>query len=278
MRCKSCGYENGSSEILCTSCGDPLHAAVAPGARRLNHYGEESHDQLRPRRIEGAEPVSKGERRVTAGTRGTGGVAGQVSGSSQRNEDKVTTWSFRVDVYDDSGNLLRRIPVEMRGLAFEGSIKDGDIVEVPGSHREGTTMRPPWVMNHSTGAPVRPKGLTEAVGDNLKAMGLPTPLAKAIKIFIVAVPLLAFVIILSAFIWIAGQGYGMFGQGAPLDPCAGKVGELEFAKKTLMDLKTKADTDTAGRQFWREQAMGQQAKVQRIERELQDCRQAGAKR
>lgn len=88
---------------------------------------------------------------------------GQVSGFQSRFEARrgpVIVWDFRLERRDPSGNPLPRVPVEMRGRAFVGSINNGDWVEVSGQWRRGVILRPARVMNLSTGVVVRAKGAT----------------------------------------------------------------------------------------------------------------------
>jgi hypothetical protein len=65
-------------------------------------------------------------------------------------------WTFRLERYDPQGNRLAPVQVEMRGLAFEGSLTDGDSVRVTGRWRGGV-IRASEVENLTTGALVRAK-------------------------------------------------------------------------------------------------------------------------
>jgi hypothetical protein len=71
-------------------------------------------------------------------------------------------WTFRLERYDQAGNRLQPIPIEMRGRSFEGAISDGDTVEVRGRWRQGTTLRPQQAVNLTTGAVVVVKGYGKA--------------------------------------------------------------------------------------------------------------------
>jgi hypothetical protein len=71
-------------------------------------------------------------------------------------------WTFRLERYDQAGNRLQPIPVEMRGRSFEGAISDGDTVEVRGRWHQGTTLRPQRAANLTTGAVVATKGYGKA--------------------------------------------------------------------------------------------------------------------
>ncbi|MFF9652814.1 hypothetical protein [Streptomyces sp. NPDC014622] len=89
-------------------------------------------------------------------------VEGQVHGARFRTEQQRDTseavCTFRVERYDDSGNRVQLIPVEMRGYRVEGSISDGDWVRGTGRMKSGT-FRMTEVENLTTGADVRAKGI-----------------------------------------------------------------------------------------------------------------------
>ena len=73
------------------------------------------------------------------------GVTGDVSHFQMRTElygdsSSAQIWVFRLERFDDEGNRLPPIPVEMRGLTAQGMISDGDKVEVHGSWREGVLV------------------------------------------------------------------------------------------------------------------------------------------
>jgi hypothetical protein len=67
-------------------------------------------------------------------------------------------WTFRLERYDEAGDRLQPVPVEMRGRSFEGAISEGDTVEVYGRWRDGTTLRADRARNRTTGAVVTAKG------------------------------------------------------------------------------------------------------------------------
>lgn len=98
-------------------------------------------------------------------------LVGEARLSQQRTEhmgqdSSRTIWAFRLERYDANGNRLRPVPVEMRGVAFEGSFSDGDQLRVTGRWRDGT-LRADRLENLTTGALVRAKsykGLMIAVG------------------------------------------------------------------------------------------------------------------
>ncbi|MGP4051217.1 hypothetical protein [Streptomyces sp. 2A115] len=61
---------------------------------------------------------------------------------------------FRLERYDNSGKRVMLVPVEMRGIGFEGSIHDGDWARVSGRIRAGT-LHAKRLHNVTTGADVR---------------------------------------------------------------------------------------------------------------------------
>lgn len=64
--------------------------------------------------------------------------------------------SFRLEDYDARGNRVLLVPVEMRGVGFEGSLQDGDEARAHGKVRSGT-FRADKVENLTTGAEVLAK-------------------------------------------------------------------------------------------------------------------------
>lgn len=61
--------------------------------------------------------------------------------------------SFRLETSGIAG-MPASPTVELRGQRIEGSVEDGDVVEIPGPWRPGE--RPPYVINLTTGEIVRP--------------------------------------------------------------------------------------------------------------------------
>ncbi|MGX4694765.1 hypothetical protein [Streptomyces sp. JNUCC 63] len=70
--------------------------------------------------------------------------------------EDVTVWAFRLERYNDAGQRVMFIPVEMRGIGFEGSIHDGDWVRTRGRIRSGT-LHVSRLENVTTGAGVQAK-------------------------------------------------------------------------------------------------------------------------
>jgi hypothetical protein len=86
-------------------------------------------------------------------------VEGQVKGVQSRTETSGKDYSqsilsFRLERYDTNGNRVLLVPVEMRGLGFEGSVQDGDEARAHGKMRSGT-FRANKVENLTTGAEVQ---------------------------------------------------------------------------------------------------------------------------
>ncbi len=86
-------------------------------------------------------------------------IKGTVSGFQQRYEPtgrglSRLVWDFRLERQDAAGNALPRVAVQMRGRSFEGSVANGDQVEVEGSPREGVILAR-RVRNLTSNATVR---------------------------------------------------------------------------------------------------------------------------
>ncbi|MFD9460411.1 hypothetical protein [Streptomyces sp. NPDC060027] len=64
--------------------------------------------------------------------------------------------NFRVEEYDDAGARVKLVPIEMRGIIFEGSVANGDRVRASGRMRSGT-LRVKKLHNLTTGADVSAK-------------------------------------------------------------------------------------------------------------------------
>lgn len=94
-------------------------------------------------------------------------LVGEARSLQQRTESmgqdaSRSVWAFRLERYDSSGNRLRPVQVEMRGLKFEGSLTDGDQVRVSGRWRGGL-VRAESLENLTTGALVRAKSYKGAM-------------------------------------------------------------------------------------------------------------------
>ncbi|GLW96854.1 FHA domain-containing protein [Microtetraspora sp. NBRC 16547] len=84
-------------------------------------------------------------------------VVGQARGIQQRSErygdGGKTVLAFRVERYDNSGNRLRPVPVQLRATWFDGSLCEGDEVRVTGRWKNGT-LHTDRVENMTTGAAI----------------------------------------------------------------------------------------------------------------------------
>ncbi|MET7573980.1 hypothetical protein ABZT04_36670 [Streptomyces sp. NPDC005492] len=68
--------------------------------------------------------------------------------------------NFRVEEYDDAFNPVRLVPIEMKGIMFEGSVANGDRVRASGRMRSGT-LRVKKLHNLTTGADVSAKSYSK---------------------------------------------------------------------------------------------------------------------
>ncbi|MFF8352970.1 hypothetical protein ACF063_05915 [Streptomyces chartreusis] len=94
-------------------------------------------------------------------------VEGMVRGFRARTDSRSQTedaeiWTFRLERYDDAGQRIMLIPVEMRGTGFEGSVHDGDWVRTRGRIRGGT-LHVKSLDNVTTGADVQTKRTSKIV-------------------------------------------------------------------------------------------------------------------
>ncbi|MEV0125710.1 hypothetical protein AB0I16_29895 [Streptomyces sp. NPDC050703] len=80
----------------------------------------------------------------------------------QGESDHSTVWTFRVERYDEAGNRISLVPVEMRGYKFEGALHEGDWVRA-GGRVKGGTLHVNRLANLTTGASVRAKGTPKPV-------------------------------------------------------------------------------------------------------------------
>jgi hypothetical protein len=94
----------------------------------------------------------------------TDAIKGRVSGMQQRAEVALRTswavWDFRLERTTSDGKPLPRVPVEMRGRRFEGSITNGDVVEIAANWTQGQILHTREVHNATTGVTVKARGLS----------------------------------------------------------------------------------------------------------------------
>jgi hypothetical protein len=171
-------------ERLDSSFGDPSATGgdagstggAKPGGGQWSHPGSEGHDHPAAAGPSGASALPSG---------------GLVVGSARDVQTRADTdWftksqhsvlAFRVESFDESGNLELLVPVEMRGLAFEGFLNEGDPVRVTGRLKRGI---------------LQAKKVENLRDDSmLTAKGLP-PVAKvlAVALLVVIAAFIAFVV------------------------------------------------------------------------------------
>lgn len=80
-----------------------------------------------------------------------GHFVGQVHNFREQMDNTLRhTWTFRLVDYDAVGNLNFLAEVSMRAATFEGTIGEGDWVEVQGSPGKGGVLKVKEVYNHTT--------------------------------------------------------------------------------------------------------------------------------
>ncbi|MFZ3467606.1 hypothetical protein ACODT3_39375 [Streptomyces sp. 4.24] len=94
-------------------------------------------------------------------------VEGQVRNLQARTEQRgqseyESVWTFRLERYDAAGQRVTLVPVEMRGISFEGGLGEGDWVRAHGTMKAGT-FRVKRVENETTGAVVTAKGIPKVL-------------------------------------------------------------------------------------------------------------------
>jgi pSer/pThr/pTyr-binding forkhead associated (FHA) protein len=99
-----------------------------------------------------SRPVQAGEARGGSGS--VRGIARAVA--TRRGENDRSLLAFRVDRYDDSGNRLPAVSVELRDHR-QGAVNEGEEVEVTGTYKRGTLVAK-RIVNLSTNAEIRGAG------------------------------------------------------------------------------------------------------------------------
>lgn len=79
-------------------------------------------------------------------------IVGYVRGLSGRMMQNQQVYSFRVETFDAKGNRLPPITVEMKGIGFEGSLNEGDQVEIDKKPSPGKLIRVSKVRNITAGS------------------------------------------------------------------------------------------------------------------------------
>lgn len=165
LMCARCGAVVPPGSRVCGRCRrpvttgphgppPPIHPLGAAGPPDPTH--RPSADVAQQRQVLQTYPVS-----------GHVVVEGQVRGSQVRaeagaNNSSSVIMTFRVARYDEAGDPVALVPVEMRGNSFEGSVSDGDWVSARGRMRRGT-LRVKELNNLTTGAVVRVKPVPKVV-------------------------------------------------------------------------------------------------------------------
>ncbi|MFD3558194.1 hypothetical protein ACFWVU_00775 [Streptomyces sp. NPDC058686] len=72
----------------------------------------------------------------------------------------VFVMNFRVEEYVDALDRVRLVPIEMKGIIFEGSVANGDRIRASGRMRSGT-LRVKKLHNLTTGADVSAKSYSK---------------------------------------------------------------------------------------------------------------------
>lgn len=171
--CQNCGEPPKEAARFCSGCGEPVVASKgsspAPGPQAGGGGWKPSGQAAAgPGEARLGDPATAAGHRATfRALPSTSVVEGQARGLQSRSELKGENyqqeiWNFRVERYDDAGNRVLLVPVEMRGRSFEGSISDGEWVRVHGRYKRGT-FRASVVDNLTTGATVRARGLPKFV-------------------------------------------------------------------------------------------------------------------
>jgi hypothetical protein len=106
------------------------------------------HSTFSPPEREGSSAPGGGQRRFP--------VLGIVSDLQQRSESlpmmgrSITVMTFRVNVHDSEGNVVQRVPVEMRASHISGLLLGGDEVGIAAQWSPGKTLTPRKVFNLRT--------------------------------------------------------------------------------------------------------------------------------
>ena len=92
-------------------------------------------------------------------------IIGYVKNIKERSEkkginDTLTIMTFHVERFDQQGNRIAPIPVEMKGMSFSGSINEGDHVGIDTHFREGKILQVKKLHNLTNKSLVLTKGTT----------------------------------------------------------------------------------------------------------------------
>ena len=172
--CPRCGKDVPPDSERCPSCGqrvaDDAQAAAraaAPGGAGWQPVDQGTAGATLDRTSDAGpdEPGSNPPPRL-GGPGSSSEIEGQVRAITSRPRQAggggEDIWTFRVERYDDAGNRVLFVPVEMQGYTFEGSLAEGDWVRLRGSLKRGTFLASE-VENLTTGATVSAKRAPNAV-------------------------------------------------------------------------------------------------------------------
>jgi FHA domain len=115
-----------------------------------------------PRAVPPVQPRQSSRPVQTSKGRGSGSVRGIARAvATRRGENDRSLLAFRVDRYDDSGNRLPSVAVELRGHR-QGAVNEGEEVEVTGTYKRGTLVAQ-RIVNLSTNAEIRGAGPGQSI-------------------------------------------------------------------------------------------------------------------
>ncbi len=105
-------------------------------------------------------PAAVSDKRSARGSRPVRGpsggvIVGHVRGLREKPENNFTVYSFRVESFDELGNRLTPVTVEMRGISFEGSLNEGDEIEIQKKYRPGRTIKVSRLHNITAASPFK---------------------------------------------------------------------------------------------------------------------------
>jgi hypothetical protein len=105
---------------------------------------------------------------------GSATVKGEIRGIKERTERRgnngsETIWTFRIERYDEAGDRMAPVAVQLRGYGFDGSLTEGDEVRVSGKWRDGT-LHTDKVQNLTTRAVVKKRSFAKPLIASLLVM------------------------------------------------------------------------------------------------------------
>jgi hypothetical protein len=108
------------------------------------------------------DPLPATPARVAAALK-TGPLVGQVRGLESTtaphwSNHQETVLSFFVERFDEEGDRILLVPVELRGLKIRGVLREGSRVEVSGRRRSGT-VRAKRIVDLDTQAEITGEGI-----------------------------------------------------------------------------------------------------------------------